>query len=163
MQCHRQVRYDSRYSDCCSCFVKPGTDAEKVHWTLRQVGTLELLSDWLDFVWRYLGFWLRATVSYLSRWMDEHGDICKPIFTVRRALWSLYWWLPVWFAYVGYGTSFGRSVVGEQDACDVSRPWRVSFANLGPCWLDILYYQKAGMEFNGICSIGALQSILRDG
>ena len=35
-------------------FVKPGTDAEKVYWTLRQVGTLELLSDWLDFVWRQL-------------------------------------------------------------------------------------------------------------
>ena len=35
-------------------------------------------------------FWLRAIVPYLSRWMDEHGDICKPILTVRRALWSLY-------------------------------------------------------------------------
>ena len=41
------------------CFhVKPKTglvvetriDAEKVKWTLRQVGTLELLSDWLNFV-----------------------------------------------------------------------------------------------------------------
>jgi len=28
----------------------------------------------------YFPFWLRATVSYLSRWMDEHGDICKPIY-----------------------------------------------------------------------------------
>ena len=26
-------------------FVKLGTDAEKVYWTLRQVGTLKLLSD----------------------------------------------------------------------------------------------------------------------
>ena len=47
---------------------------------------------------------------------------------------------------LGMAPSF---VVYEQDACDVSRPWRVSFANLGPCWLDILYYQT-------------LQSILRD-
>ena len=40
VQCHRQVRYDFRYSDCCSLFfvkpgtdvvVKTGTDAEKVH------------------------------------------------------------------------------------------------------------------------------------
>ena len=39
VQCHRQVRYDFRYLDGCSCLVKPGTDvvvrtgtdAEKVH------------------------------------------------------------------------------------------------------------------------------------
>ena len=67
------------------------------------------------------------------------------------------------FAYVGRGTCFGRNGVCEQDACGVIRPWRVSFANLGPCWLDILYYQKAGMEFDKICSIGNLQNILRDG
>ena len=64
--------------------VKPDTDVEKVHWTLRQVGTLELLSDWLDFMWRqleckYSPFWLRAIIPYLSRWMGEHGDICKPV------------------------------------------------------------------------------------
>ena len=61
--CHRQVRYDLRCLDCYSLFVKfgtdvaveTGTDAEKVYWTLRQVGTLELLSDWLNFVWRYFG------------------------------------------------------------------------------------------------------------
>jgi len=50
--CHRQVRYDLCCLDCCSLFVKSGTDvavetgtdAEKVYWTLGQVGTLELLS-----------------------------------------------------------------------------------------------------------------------
>ena len=92
-------------------------------------------------------FWLRATVPYLSRWMDEHGDICKMIL-----LWDELYGLWVMIA----------SGICEQDACDVNRPWRVSFANLGPCWLDILYYQKAGMEFNEICSIGTLQSILRE-
>ena len=28
-------------------------------------------------------FWLRAIIPYLSIWMDEQGDICKPSLAVR--------------------------------------------------------------------------------
>ena len=41
-------------------------------------------------------------------------------------------------------------------------PGGFPFWTLGHVEVDILYYQKAGMEFNEICSIGVLQSILRD-
>ena len=99
--CHRQVRYDLRCLDCYSLFVKfgtdvaveTGTDAEKVYWTLRQVGTLELLSDWLNFVWRYFGscifpFGLEQPYrTSLDGWMST--EISASQFTVKRALWSL--------------------------------------------------------------------------